>query len=208
MKLLKWITLLVVAGMINCCCIPFPHFKHHQSFYYILDLIFLDEQGNDLVKGIAYEWEGINQGVTEDDNLSGFTVKKSEFSVNIKKNIDSEYVKENPMTIFLIRDNGNYRLRFFLYGSTAHPKDPEVFILELRCPYLFDDAGLFNAPNGKYHEIVTLWKPIMKKNLEYSCYFIEFEGKEITSILYELGPPTLPTESMPKVSKAKIVLDR
>jgi hypothetical protein len=58
-----------------------------------------------------------------------------------------------------------------------------------------------------YHEISTYWAPVKPKSLEYVCYFIKVDGKEITNISYGLGAPSAKYDKQEKVSLATIILD-
>ena len=178
--------LIVLLGMTTALgsCLPILH--NDCVFQYHLDLIFLDRQGNDLVKDIGY-----NSLIRPEDGITeySFEVKKELYRLNIYSTLGNSFDHK----IWLIKERDYWRLRIVMGNLQVNASDPEVHTLFLYCPYVFGDK----FPDE--HKFVTYWKPIKKKSLDYVCYRLEFDGKEITDITYNLGELN--------VSVAKIILD-
>jgi hypothetical protein len=89
------------------------------------------------------------------------------------------------------------RYRFGIFMNSTIEYDPEKIIYTLVCPHVFGDEA--------EHVIVSYWrKPVgwegePARNHYRACYRVEFDGKDITDILYT-GDETY--------SCATIVLDR
>jgi hypothetical protein len=200
MKSLSYVVIFAVAVTLTGCVLDF--LNHDRTFNYKLDLIFIDDQGNDLVKGIELEWYRMNEGITEEQNSYGFMVNSNVHKLDII-HLDPNYSTKG--WIFVIKENDYWRLRF--EWNTYATKDIKRFLIKLKCPYIFDDSDMFNSSMDGYHEFITYCEPVRKRSSEYKCYRIEYEGKEI-NVLYETASAAAKNEKPIKVSTATIILDR
>ena len=182
---LLYVTSFAVLATLGSCL---PIFHNDKGFEYYLDLIFQDSQGNDLVKGIEYTQIRPEEGITH----FSFEVNRNLYRLNIYYSGGWNTFDYSP--IRLIKESDYWRLRIAMGNLQRNASDPEVNTLVLHCPYVFGEK----FPDG--YKFVTYWKPAKKKSFDYVCYRIEFDGKEITDIKYDLGEL--------KVSLATIILDR
>ena len=169
--------------------------------YELLLLSFQDDSGNDLIKGIGYDWwqsdiipeEEATKGTVDDDL---FTLDYVYPDSCLDGRAAYDMVASLPGVIFdeykgpglvLVKENKKYFFEFSLsciklvpFGDNYNFYPPaEMITIKISCPHVFGSKEV--------HEIVTHWKLIdidsrpigYNKDLRY-CYYIEFDGKEIS----------------------------
>jgi len=149
-----------------------------------------DISGNDLVKGIEFDWWQSDLEPDEEFAVGG-GVKSELYSLDIvfpdpsmdpfeqykAMNSSPDIILDDfiPKRLLLKKINGYSYLGVqptsirhnFLDWKVCYPP-AGMLTFKLRCPYVFGD----NAE----HEIVTYWKPYTQ--ILNDCYRVEFDGKE------------------------------
>lgn len=181
--------------------------------YDCIHLSIQDASGNDLVKGIEYDWF---QSDVPEEEVSYGTIKRDEYTLDIvyfpdsmmspyvtrKINsarpdfIRSDLLSENVPTLRLKKIDGIYFLEFHEYSNYTYDSGKKKLppankiTFNLTCPYIFGDNTI--------HEIATYWKPKFNKNYyqsdkltdEYyqTCYCITLDGNEYDLHHFALHP--------------------
>ena len=196
MKSLKYSLFLVLAMLLNSCEVEYGNF--YPFYEHWLWLSFQDTSGNDLVKGIGYNWW--QSDVVPEEEAGGGPVNPDLYTLKIifpENAVDVwEKSPEIRPELTLIKPNygeWNSSKGYYLNFSTSSVKKDNVEMLtfKLSCPYVFGDNST--------HEIVTYWRKSNVPKGTVKCYRIVFDGKEINEITYE---------NYEQISLAKIVLDR
>jgi hypothetical protein len=154
---------------------------------YNLALSFQDASGNDLVKGIGLSDRCCPVDVPEEQAQSG-SVKPDLYALDIivpapcRSAIAPSRFEAPGITMY--KYNGSYILKFGYAHFESECPDIEMITFKLKCPYVFGDDAV--------HEFVTYWENTNEQNGngEYAkCNRIEFEGREIASIIHEKKGP-------------------
>ena len=176
------------------------------EYIHCLYLSFLDTSGNDLIKGIGYDWfqpEGDESGeIASREKERGGLVKPDLYTLDVvfPDGIENPwYPKPQPGVILEPRtpymgvwkrtsDHPPYDPKgYYLTFSTSSYREfvfqqpfAEKITFRVKCPYVFGDDAT--------HDIVTWW---VHERQDYAlgtkCYRVEFDGKEYTQITYEYG---------------------
>lgn len=180
--------------------------KNDNPFYqYILRINVQDASGNDLVKGIGWDWW--QSDVVPEEEATAGGVNRELYSLEViypEPCMDTyllHYSAGGIMddlfpTLGIFKKDDNYYLVFdeFSYNGGGCPA-AEKLTFKLTCPYIFGDKEV--------HEIVTYWKPDPKwdgiKLLRFFCTHIEVDGKAFTQIEHLDAQP---------ISVATVVLEK
>jgi len=167
----------------------FPFYQH------CLMVSFQDASGNDLVKGIGFDWSQ-PEGMVITEEEAGGTVKPDLYTLEIvfpegfknpwkpEPGHDVIFDKHEPALGYGWGCNYNwigtaeicsYGYLFFETGSLkSWGDDPlpfaEKITFKLSCPYIFG--------NDVSKDIVTYWVCEHKNEFSAKCYRVEFDGKD------------------------------
>ena len=172
--------ILLLLLIINSCEI-----NNVSDPYYSYDYLFIRVQdvfGNDLVKGIEYDWwqsdvipeeEAINGQIKHDLYTLDFIYPDpcmNPFSYQTTPGGAAGYDKSAPI-LSLYKIDGYYHL----YSESIYSMKPypaaEMITIKLSCPYVFGG----NAEQ----KIITYWKS--HNNNSFFCSSIEFNGNKYTT---------------------------
>jgi len=168
------------------------------SWSYQFEMLLLgiqDESGNDLIKGIKYDWWRMDE-IPEQDSYGGVVIRElysldfeytdplmspyetHKLAAKSPNVILNEYLPELEMGKMddrcYFRFNSFHSNRHHFYTKETLPPADKI-VIKLTCPYVFGD--------DKEHEIVTYWKPYERDYSHISyCYRIEFESEVLTPI--------------------------
>ena len=211
MKSLSFFGLVLCVAFLSCQEKEAPN--DYPFYDHILYISFQDASGNDLVKGIEFDWFQPEGAIITEE--AGGTVKPDLFTL--------EYVfpdgRQNPWKpepksgVILEKrepvlgygrgfginwkessEMSNYDYFGFEIHSTRRQWDASnekdivlscpVITIRLSCPYLFG--------NDAVHDIVTYWEPV--DPIATKCYRVEFAGKEYIPVSNVIARHFFPDE--------------
>ena len=182
----------ILSAFICGSCVP-SHMVYGDTISYGLSFIFQDTEGNNLAEGIDLkDWIPSNEpqeqatgGEVADYKLDIILSKQSDKYDNENYHIiglgAAEYDDYSPVLMYQ-RNNDKIFLgtRFGVYMDYVEPQEKLTY--KITCPHIFGD--------NEIHVITTYWKQELGEIISHTyypeCYMVEFDGKAITDIGYDL----------------------
>ena len=192
---------LLILVMICCSCTSNNDKYIYPFYHYLLYIGFQDTSGNDLVKGIEFDWEDFYVEKPEKPEM-GYLLE-DEYTLEIiypdlcmdvyyqrYRNSDAlipDDIGQHP-NITVKKFDDRYYLLFDIVTckqtmETKHCPMANMLTFKLSCPYIFGD--------DTEREIVTFWrKHTYRTSVPNYCYQIELDGKDYIPELIDItsGP--------------------
>lgn len=167
--------------------------KMGDPMQYNISFVFQDAEGNDLSDRIDIkDWypanvskEDATFGEVADYKLDiilsdpGELFNNKLYNINDPEAVELDY--NPPMLVYQYTEDNIYLgNNFLLYTGIVGPQDKLTY--EITCPHIFGD--------NEVHVITTYWKEELGEKMSATyfpeCYKVEFDGKVITDIGYDL----------------------